>query len=875
MFVILFAAMLSWLVSVPQFAAVKTYFPIEFLYSTTWGWVVILFAMLAYLKPTVPEGMEAEHEYIQESLRRTLQSSVVLYVLIVLVLGFDALYWFFAFLLLKPFLLKLKVLGKITDIFKKGKAAIAEQAKAAAAKGVEAPELAGTAGEAAAKLTKSVGEKDEVYFNLLSDKIDSVQGNIENLAGRQQAAEAQRQKDALEAYKERKDELGWFYNLLFKIPVIGWLLGILIFKKQHNAYKKLQKASQSLKTKGVAVGGFSLGPVLSRLTRYAFILLLAVGVVVFVFPALNINLGQQALAAETYVSSGRMFLDLSLFFRNAVQKLTGVVQAPAVWWEQQLEIFHQDAFITQVDESANRKLGLFWEDITQAERQFTRGREAYVWGNLRGELLDINKCFENMSNPECIVNTRCRVKNAVGVETVPGKISMLDLAGSGESITCSFVPRSEGVLTVNFIADFTFETLGYIPMYFADRSLVLQYAAQKKDILDEEGITEKQPVSRYTPGPVAVGIESFSSMPIRIYVPFQGTGAVIGETGPAAGTTLGVSLQNQWRIGGELQNITNLTIIVPDSLSLEDCTPAEFRETAHDTAKGERHFSIDPGYLKRQTAEKDVKSFRCRMDVAEGKRPEDILVPGSPVTLRAIKVIAKYQFAITKEHNVQVGAGEEPSITYSAVQEASLKAYDVCSPNVTKCSDYDSESYCSADPCGKKCYWDIGILTNACTNCPSSPSCSVYESRDYCDLDSCQFGCDWSIEGSQCKITDVRQTLKWPTDLFIVKECGSDYIIIQGARYVYAVESGTITSEEGKITIQHPGGYRSEYMDLLERYRISGNAAKKTVIARLKDQGLKFRLSTPSGQLTGQQILNLFKEELGYTIRLEENSKCT
>lgn len=924
MVTIILAAFVAWFFSTPQFSWVENYFPLRILYMSSWGWILILLAMLYYL----PSREKDE----SREFKRTMQAALILYVLTILVFGFDLLYIFFVYLLLKPFL------GKI---YGRLKGTIREKAEAEAKGEIEEGKPGLLAQLFKAYSVKEAEERRKEMEQLMG-RIDDIEakkkGDIEKLSA-QLAAERNADIEALEDnFKEHSkhvpgllryllaiiaaiandisdfspmgipginiliDILAVIFMIWFILPVMkldgiskgtkGFVTVLVIFElipyvslvpwwfiiimflnyklKQTQDYKAMESAKKHLRERGAAAPKTFGLPISVNLHGFmiklaaATVLVLAAGLIL---PLMGINVGQQALAAQRYVSSGQWLLDAQQYAYEMQDRIRDIIIAPKVWWEMQLEIFNQDAFISQVDQSAQRKLGLFWEDLRPAERRFETGREAIVWGALRGEILDISKCLENRSDPQCIVRTGCRVQNALGIETTPKEISMLDLAGSGESITCSFTPAKEGVYKITFVSEFDFETRAYIPMYFADRNLVLAYTEKGADILDEAGITNKKPVAVSTPGPIAVGIEAISALPLRVDIPVSGTGAVIA--GPGQGTTIGVSLQNTWRPRGRLEKINNLIVTIPRSMRLEDCTPADFIEMPpqydNDT---ERNYQIAPAYAAKEIGEEETKSFRCILTAAAA--PEDILTPGAEVTLRPIKVIADYKFVVSADTSIQVRPGEAGvALTYTKVQEDALDDYDICPSGVEDCS-YASKQLCDSDPCNQNCYWYYGPATiDRCASCPQA-DCSIYWDEQYCALDPCDLGCDWDIGEQECVRKNIGSTIKWPTEIFTVDQCGADYASILGVRYVYAVESGHIVSSQAdKIEIQHPDGYKSTYSGLLERYRDKGNVGKSAVIGRLSEK-FNFRLSTPEKQLSGKEIVDFYEDKLGFTVQKPE-----
>jgi hypothetical protein len=950
------AALISWVVSTPYLVFVKAYFPIQVLQGTRIGWIVILVAMLYYIQPAKEEESEQEGK---RGLRASMQSSIVLYAVIILVLGFDWLYLLFIFMIAKPWI------GKIWRLFRKGKEAVAasaetkaeKEAEKAAEKGAEegAETAEGKLLSAFKGIIKEYSEKEageltkevETIHAQEESQIASVAGNIAKLSAKEKANLDMQDKEAGAVVKKLKkvmpskvlfwiaflfaaasDILDWVgvglipgvslaldivtaipYALyLFTLkdlikkeklnnikgllsglgPILelvgdgpwvfldlnpGWLEGIWALsaytKKSDTvaSYKAALKKDKELK-KEMGQDVSWNASMTSWFKSNGIKVVVAVAILFLVvsigLPMMGFNLGSQVLAAERHITSGRFILDIQQSMYNAFGKATGIFIAPKLWWEQQLEILRGDVFVSEVDSSATRKLGLFWEDLRPAEKEFRSGQRAIVWATIKGEALNSSKCFENESSSECSVRISCLVKDSLDVEAVPKQMSMLDLMGSGDSVSCKFVPKASGIYEVSFVSEVSFQTKSYLPVYFADRSLAHQYSSQGKDILDVAGIKEKNPIATYSPGPIAIGIESFSGQPFLV-----DTGA--SNSPDLKGTTIGISLQNTWRTsGGQLKKLNDLVIVIPNKFRLDECTPAEFKLDHSDTTSS--YYKISANYIKADIEETDTKSFRCVMTPIPQADGQSVLYPGAEVTIHSIKVIADYKYAVIAKTTTRVLAGESEEKPVDKSSEAMMSYYDQCPSSVSSC-EYSSENYCDADPCKNNCYWDY-TLQNECLGCSEFSKCSQLDSKEKCDLDPCDKSCDWDAVESECITKELIQTIKLPSDTNIVTSCGSDYVKMLTARYAYAIESGSISSSaDNSITIQHPEGYQSQYSDLAERLRKGGNVAKREIIGRTNGN-VTFKLYAQGKWLSGNEIVAFLETKRGYTLELKSDSGC-
>ncbi|MBU0536141.1 MAG: hypothetical protein KKE20_04195 [Nanoarchaeota archaeon] len=127
-----------------------------------------------------------------------------------------------------------------------------------------------------------------------------------------------------------------------------------------------------------------------------------------------------------------------------------------------------------------------------------------------------------------------------------------------KDINCEFAPGAlkAGVWTVFFSSKFNFDTHSYLKSYFIDQERLRAIRRQNKDPFSEYGITDANPYSISTNGPVQVNI--------KVTQPLTG----LSRTEKSE-LRIGITLQNRWQ--GEIKNINDLYIKIPPSMSIAFC----------------------------------------------------------------------------------------------------------------------------------------------------------------------------------------------------------------------------------------------------------------------------------------------------------------
>ncbi len=453
-----------------------------------------------------------------------------------------------------------------------------------------------------------------------------------------------------------------------------------------------------------------------------------------------------------------------------------------------------------VDGSQKRDLGGKFTRFKSDPIVIAPGENALVTASLKLELLDDDLCVKNPKDPFCRVQLFCEIDGRGYGEVTPRYLNVLDIK-SGEIVTCEYTPTKEGLFIYNLQALYNFETLAYLPVYFAD-DVELTNARKNRDFKMETYISSKgfnaNPVAVFSPGPFYVGISTSEGSLIRVKegglepeienpstspsvttpsvdltqissgIPAISASAVVDITGSAIGDSygspLGISIGNHWT-GGEIQKINKLGIIVDENLRLDECSVQMKEEKVEN---GERYYVNDKSPVTGKIEK--FKTITCRLKNADLSNPKGVL-RGRPIIQSDIKVQVVGVYA----SKLGIGVKAEGLPVEKKFKENEQGYLDICESNIDECSDYDdatsSMEYCNRNPCKSKingCYWEAeffeGVdalgLIDQCESCPSDATCSLYDSETTCAYDGCGLGCDWSTPRESCIPKNVDESVR-------------------------------------------------------------------------------------------------------------------
>lgn len=339
------------------------------------------------------------------------------------------------------------------------------------------------------------------------------------------------------------------------------------------------------------------------------------------------------------------------------------------YYKKRLAIATGDYYTGKVDENAQAKLGVYLEDIKQADPTFYEHRDVILFATLIVQTLD-----EEMN-----VDLYCQSdeqKEGVTPQIFPQESFVVDLYEERE-IDCKFKPGdlNKGPQTVKLGAKFNFKTMSYVKSYFMDLERLRSMRREEIDPLDQYGITDKTPVATYTVGPVGIGM-SVGKPPIGLDLEAQQTTM-----------TLGITIENKW--DGIVTQVNRMVIILPTGFDLIDIGANYSQVLCVDLPENESLLcSDDENNIYVVTTDEipkihkdNYKSYRAYMRV--NKENYDKILGLSPVSTKYFKVTVDYTYNLEKEKVIDVKARDRTTLGQMLDDD---EVYDVSPPIINSFS---------------------------------------------------------------------------------------------------------------------------------------------------------------------------------------------
>lgn len=253
-----------------------------------------------------------------------------------------------------------------------------------------------------------------------------------------------------------------------------------------------------------------------------------------------------------------------------------VVQNYLDVWKKWLGGQIQYAITGKVEKNQYEPLGVYLENVKSADAKYFENEEVVIWGTVRARTLDdpIN------------VKLGCYAKDGTKktyTDNVDPNVAFPVFTLEEQDFACTLKTakgeKFENILksgsnTITAFADFNFETLAFLKVYFMDRERLRAMTRDNLDPFAEFGIKDKKPVAIYTNGPAAIGMETTS--------PLVGVGESY-ITFP----TLSMSIQNNQGWQGRIKKFEEVILLLPKGVGL----------TSPETDCGERKFARYDGEM--------------------------------------------------------------------------------------------------------------------------------------------------------------------------------------------------------------------------------------------------------------------------------------
>jgi len=501
-----------------------------------------------------------------------------------------------------------------------------------------------------------------------------------------------------------------------------------------------------------------------------FAIILAITLMIFVFSDVRAQEGEFSFIAKTDAPSLGETKDA--FFSG----LQNIQQS----WQLSLRRQIQYAITGKVEENQYEALGVYLDDVKAAQSKFYTDEDVVIWGIVRARTLDdpINikvGCFEGDREDNKFANLVHPDK----------KFTVFTL--EEQDFACTFRPKTfaSGSKTITTFADFNFETLAFLKVYFMDRERLRAMTRQNQDPFDEFNIKDKTPKSVYTNGPVEIGIET--------------TSPLIGVSeNYLALPRLRLSIQNRPEWQGKIKALNELILLFPKGVELSDpandCVNRKFElykvetckeksceefvknqclevckgygegtnefntckeicDDEHDQCLEECDFLFQGegedylGYSLAQEEKEEINkkleeggffdqadmSFSCRFNA----RPKEVL-GNSPLTTKSLRVKVRYNYSVEKPISVRIDKvpeldeGREDAIggrSYTAGTASEQKIIQIAQQigfSNTRLAVAIAQTESTLNHC-KDGSTECGTFKQGNVNCNSAGSCGIMQ----------------------------------------------------------------------------------------------------------------------------------------------------
>jgi len=292
-----------------------------------------------------------------------------------------------------------------------------------------------------------------------------------------------------------------------------------------------------------------------------------------------------------------------------------------------------------VEAQSQKPLGVFVDNVGVTSPIVQFEDKIDVFARLRVESF---KTSENL-----IVKVKCYPE---GVDFARGVIKPRDTFSVEEyemqELDCLINASDAGLGSPQIVLEtsFDFITSAFLKSYFMDQETVRSMRRNEIDPLDAFKIADKNPIAKFTGGPLMIGMGA-GQQPVAL---------VAGEE---FGPTLSITFDRNW-MEGELWNITNFSITVPPGLTIEDvdgnpvsgCTGGKDAEQTC-TLEGS---VLSKLFKTPVTTPKTVRVHTKVKDVA-------VLLANAPLAIRSFKTTVNYQYVVKKKVGVNVQQKKVPS----------------------------------------------------------------------------------------------------------------------------------------------------------------------------------------------------------------------
>ena len=330
--------------------------------------------------------------------------------------------------------------------------------------------------------------------------------------------------------------------------------------------------------------------------------------------------------------------------------------------ERTMKVISGDYYTGEVDESAQKLLGVFLDPLKSAQPTFYAGQPATVYTTLRAETIS--------GEEPLTINLACTADKIPASKIIP-KDTFYVSTSEDQSIDCIFDDLKPKNYNFQLTADFDFTTRSYQLVYTMDKEKLREVKRDferglpgAKDPLD--GFPDRNPKTKYTPGPVMVGIGGDIGAGKQPYGVPDPT-----KTQDNRGPTIGVTIDNIWL--GTLKKIDSILLFTPKGIEITDINgipidieqnqvkscedlPDEDKIRCDDTV--DNIYYVPKEEIARVNMEKDIIAYTFRAHTIISDYA--VLVGAEPLQ-KNFKVTTKYKYSYTTKRAITVAKSKTPA----------------------------------------------------------------------------------------------------------------------------------------------------------------------------------------------------------------------
>lgn len=353
-------------------------------------------------------------------------------------------------------------------------------------------------------------------------------------------------------------------------------------------------------------------------------------------------------------------------------------------------------FETRVETTQGRSTGIKLDPIEGVSGLHYTNQPLILYSVLRGSTLDVPVDVRL----SCLAGKDSQLKE----KTIPGVVTddtVVVTSVQSRPFVCEFPAYSLNATGyhIRLDATFPFITSSYIKRYVIDKDRFESMQSQSIDPFEQYAITDRNPKSFYTPGPVKLGVATLDPL---IVLPADEKSTV----------DLAIRLENSFGWEGSIENVDAVAVMIPKGFTImTDYTKpgGELRCTAPGIAMpndGEvcgcegdglcindcNDFNLYAFFPTIEKSEYGVQPkifINCKMEA----EPSSVHLQNRPISIASFRAVAIYNYTLSKKTQISMRKSNSDSGTTDHVEFCGYRPATELYPSIfDEVRDYDHMS---------------------------------------------------------------------------------------------------------------------------------------------------------------------------------------